>query len=53
MGALVLFGVPPEEHWPYRPDDFDKGIPAFCYAFGQNYQALQYYRLDPPGTAPA
>jgi len=53
MGALVLFGVPPEEYWPYRTDDFDKEPPAFCYAFAQNYQAIQYYRLDPPGTAPA
>jgi len=53
MGALVLFGVPPEEYWPYRTEDFDKEPPAFCYAFAQNYQAIQYYRLDPPGTSPA
>ena len=53
MAALVLFGVPPEEYWPYTDDkpDFDKEPPAFCYAFAQNYQAIQYYRLDPPGTA--
>ncbi len=49
MGALVLFGVPPEEYWPYKIDDFDKEPPAFCYAFAQNYQTIQYYRLDPPG----
>jgi C1A family cysteine protease len=30
--------------------DFDKEPPAFCYAFAQNYQAISYYRLDPPGT---
>ena len=23
MGALVLFGVPPEEYWPYEISDFD------------------------------
>lgn len=51
MGALVLFGVPPEEYWPYATADFDKEPPAFCYAFAQNYQAISYYRLDPPGTA--
>jgi C1A family cysteine protease len=51
MGALVLFGVPPEEYWPYAIADFDKEPPAFCYAFAQNYQAISYYRLDPPGTA--
>jgi C1A family cysteine protease len=49
MGALVLFGVPPEEYWPYNPDDFEKEPTAFCYAFAQNYQSITYYRLDPPG----
>lgn len=53
MGALALFGTPPEEYWPYVTADFDKEPPAFCYAFAQSYQALSYYRLDPPGTAPA
>jgi C1A family cysteine protease len=24
---------------------------AFCYAFAQNYQAIKYFRLDPPGYA--
>jgi C1A family cysteine protease len=50
MSALVLFGVPHEEYWPYTIADFDKEPTAFCYAFGQNYQAIDYYRLDPPGT---
>jgi C1A family cysteine protease len=53
MGALVLFGVPPEEYWPYIIANFDKEPTAFCYAFAQNYQAISYYRLDPPGTTPA
>lgn len=52
MGALVLFGVPPEEYWPYNIADFDKEPCAFCYAFAQSFQAITYYRLDPPGTAP-
>jgi C1A family cysteine protease len=51
MAALVLFGVPPEEYSPYVPADFDKEPSAFCYAFAQNYQAISYYRLDPPGVA--
>jgi len=51
MGALVLFGVPPEEYWRYVTADFDKEPSAFCYAFAQNYQAISYYRLDPPGTS--
>jgi C1A family cysteine protease len=53
MGALTLFGVPPEEYYSYVIADFDKEPPAFCYAFAQNYQAISYYRLDPPGTAPS
>ena len=52
MGALVLFGVPPEEYWPYKIESFDKEPTAFCYAFAQNYQSMSYYRLDPPGTTP-
>ena len=50
MGALVLFGVPPEEYWPYEIADFDLEPTAFCYAFAQNYQTIKYYRHDPPST---
>ena len=55
MGAMVLFGVPPEEHWRYTeaPEAFDREPPAFCYAFAQNYQAIKYYRHDPPGSKAA
>ena len=54
MSAMVLFGVPPEEYWPYTDaaDAFDKEPPAFCYAFALSFQAIRYYRHDPPGTAP-
>jgi C1A family cysteine protease len=51
MGALVLFGVPPEEYWPYNIAQFDVEPPPFCYAFAQNYQAIKFYRLDPPNTS--
>jgi len=56
MGAMALFGVPPEEYWPYKPFDpvpgpmFDAEPPAFCYSFAQNFKAITYYRLDPPET---
>jgi C1A family cysteine protease len=52
IGAMVLFGVPPEDYWPYADDEkkFDKEPPAFCYAFAQNYQTIKYYRHDPPET---
>ncbi len=48
IAALVLFGVPPEEYYPYNISDFDKEPSAFCYAFAQNYQTVKYLRLDPP-----
>jgi C1A family cysteine protease len=56
MGALVLFGVPPESYWPYTdkpgddPDGFDREPPAFCYAFGSSFKPIQYYKLDPPAS---
>ena len=52
MGAMVLFGVPPAEYWPYtdKKPDFDKEPQAFCYSFAQSYQAIRYLRLDPPAT---
>ena len=50
IGAMTLFGVPPEDYWPYSEAEFDEEPPAFCYAFAQSYQAIKYYRLDPPGT---
>lgn len=62
MGAMVLFGVPPEKYWAYTDQKdpgstgertFDEEPPAFLYAYAQQYRTLSYFRLDPPGTAPA
>lgn len=53
MGAMALFGAPPEKYWPYQIANFDIEPSAFLYAFGQAYQAINYYRLDPPGTPSA
>jgi C1A family cysteine protease len=58
MGALVLFGTPPERYWPYdgapaaQNTHFDVEPSAFCYAFANNYQAIRYLRLDTAGTTP-
>ena len=50
MGAMVLFGAPPEEYWPYTDgENLDREPPAFCYAFAENYKTIKYYRHDPPG----
>lgn len=51
MGALALFGVPPEKYWDYKIEDFDKEPLPFCYSFAQNYQALTYFRLDEHGKS--
>jgi C1A family cysteine protease len=58
MQALVLFGAPPERYWPYdgRPANvnsrYDLEPTSFCYAFGDNYRALKYFRLDQGSAAP-
>jgi C1A family cysteine protease len=58
MEALVLFGTPPERYWPYdgRPAStntrFDVEPTSFCYAFGNSFKAMKYFRLDPGGTTP-
>jgi C1A family cysteine protease len=51
LQSLVMFGVPPEDYWPYVAADFDKEPSAFLYSLASNYQALNYYRLDPAGTS--
>ncbi|MCP4156191.1 MAG: C1 family peptidase [bacterium] len=48
MEALALFGTPPEKYWPYDADKIDTEPTAFCYAFADNYKAIDYYRLDSP-----
>jgi C1A family cysteine protease len=53
MGAIAAFGAPPEKYWPYVIADFEKEPSAFAYAIAQNYKAITYYRLDPPGTSAA
>lgn len=63
MGALVLFGAPPEKYWPYTDNwdpgpardkrTFDDEPQAFDYSLAQNYQALSYFRYDPPNTTAA
>ena len=50
MGALTLFGVPPSDYYPYDTSKYEDEPPAFVYSYGQSFQALTYYRLDPLGT---
>jgi C1A family cysteine protease len=50
MGAMALFGAPPEDQYPYRIANFDDEPTAFHYAYAQNYQSLSYFRLDQAGV---
>ncbi len=44
--AAGLFGVPPEDRFPYDVANVDLEPPAFLYAYATNYKALNYVRLD-------
>ena len=46
MKAMVLFGIPPEEYYPYDISKYDDEPSAFLYSYAQNYQSIKYYRLD-------
>lgn len=49
MKAMALFGVLPEEAYPYDISTFDQEPPAFAYSYAQNYQSTSYFRLDQTG----
>lgn len=53
MGAMVLFGAPPEKYWPYQIPSFDTEPPVFCFSLAQDFRAVSYFRLDPPQSSPA
>jgi C1A family cysteine protease len=50
MGAMTIFGVPPEKYWPYDISKFDIEPSAFLYSFANEFKAIEYYRLDPSGA---
>jgi C1A family cysteine protease len=47
VGALALFGAPPEEYCPYVEGNFDKEPTAFQYCFADDYKGLKYVRVSP------
>jgi C1A family cysteine protease len=53
MGAMTLFGVPPERFCPYDLSRFDIEPSSYLYAYAQNYKATRYFRLDSFGMSPA
>lgn len=53
MGALAIFGAPPESYYPYIEESFDDEPSPFAYSLAQSFQALSYYRVDGPGVTGA
>jgi C1A family cysteine protease len=50
LKALTRFGMPPETHWPYNPDQLDHQPEPHLFAYAQDLQSLRYLRLDLRGT---
>ena len=59
MGALTMFGVPPETYWPYTDRQepgvagertFDVEPTAFIYQFASRFNTVKYVCHDPFGT---
>jgi C1A family cysteine protease len=53
MESLVRIGSPPEKYWPYDVTRYDEEPAAFLYSLADDYEAINYFRLDPTGTPPA
>jgi len=52
IGAMRLFGSPPEEFYPYNEYLYDEDPSPFAYALAGNYKTLQYFKHDLPGIKP-
>lgn len=46
MKALVAFGAPPENYWPYDTKKYEVEPSAFLYALGDDFSAISYLKLD-------
>ena len=46
LGALVIYGAPPETYYPYNIEDFDNIPDILNTGFAQSFQVAKYFRLD-------
>jgi C1A family cysteine protease len=46
LGALVVYGAPPEEYYPYDVSKFDETPDVLNAGFAQSFQVTKYFRLD-------
>ena len=46
LRAMVRFGIPPENQWPYKAENFHKEPDPFLQAYADKYRRITYLRLD-------
>jgi C1A family cysteine protease len=46
LKAIVAFGIPYEQRWPYDVEKVNEEPAAFLYAFAGRFQSIRYVRLD-------
>jgi C1A family cysteine protease len=46
LKAIVAFGVPYDQHWPYDLEKMNDEPPPFLYAFADRFRSIRYVRLD-------
>jgi len=48
LGAIRMFGIPPEQYWPYTDKDpeFDLEPPTLVTAMAKEWQSVKQFRLD-------
>ena len=48
LGAIRMFGIPPEEYWPYtdRDPEFDLEPPTLVASMAKEWQSVKHFRLD-------
>ena len=49
--AIMRFGVPHEDHWPYDAAQVNSEPDAFAYSSAQSFDGLCYLRLDARGQS--
>lgn len=50
LKAMVRFGIPPEQYWPYDTAKFDDEPDSFLFSFAPEYSSIICVRLDPRGA---
>src|SRR5262249_36153882 len=51
LKAMIRFGIPPEEHWPYEIAKLDHQPDPFLFSFADELRPIRYLRLDSRGSS--